>query len=377
MKKPLIFWCGSILNYEGLKHYIGESAAATQWSYGLLSALSANNVDIKTYAPIWDSAFPKGKLFPGKSAYLEQSFDQTLVRYLNLPWIRPKSIALSLEKAIESELRKGTRPIAILNYNPLSYYSEALDKISRKYPDIPWVNIVLDLNDPTADNWATFLQTTRRSKGSVFLSWWGYCNAPLENKLHLDAGWSGTLPNTSKSAEKVFIYAGKLEEYGGINQLLEAIKVLPDKDVFFDFYGKRSNAALDKLAAEDSRVRFHGFVPDEQLDEACSKATAFLNPRDLSHHTNNMIFPSKLLFYIKYRKPILGPTMPGISPEYNSLLIQPTDSSPESWVNAIQKTIRLTEKETKKIAAECTKILQRKTWDSQATSLMKFLETIQ
>ncbi|MBN8820846.1 MAG: hypothetical protein J0I82_02385, partial [Spirosoma sp.] len=66
----------------------------------------------------------------------------------------------------------------------------------------------------------------------------------------------------------------------------------------------------------------------------------------------------------------------GISPEYNSLLVQPSDSSPESWVTAMQKTVQLTDKETQKIAVDCDKILQKKTWDSQATSLIKFLEAL-
>jgi glycosyltransferase involved in cell wall biosynthesis len=275
-----------------------------------------------------------------------------------------------------------------LNYNPYPHYCRAIEPIARRHPDIPWVNVVLDLDDPMVDGWVAFKEATAASRGNVFLSWWGYCHAPGHAKLHLDGGWE-TAPAPAPpvaaapsaparpfpplaAQPKTFIYAGKFAGYGGIGEILEAIRGYPRTDVFFDFYGKGSCEQLSQLAASDPRVRIRGFVPDAELEEACRKAYAFLSPRDLDFQGTRMIFPSKLLFYLKFRKPVLSPLLPGLSPEYEALLLQPT----VSWGAAIDKALAMTPADLDAHDARCGAFLETRAWKRQAARLLTFIQEL-
>lgn len=371
-----IFWCGSILNFQGLQTYRGETPAASQWSKGLLMGLQHNNIKVTGFAPVWDSLFPKGKLFPGDEQSLDMEIPQLHVPYINLPTLRTRTVAFSLEKAISKKIKEGVRPAAILNYNTYPHYCLALKALVKKYEFIKWVNVVLDLDDPTIDNWAKFRKDTDCSQGSIFLSWWGYENAPISNKLHLDGGWSGELPVNKFSNEKVFLYAGKLADYGGINEIINSIKDFSHDGVYFDFYGKGNNEKLNALAAVDHRVRIKGFVEDDVLDQACREATAFLSPRDISFQGTRMIFPSKLLFYLKYRKPVLSPMLPGLSPEYSNVLFQPKDTSSVGWVEAMKSVLNLSKQELSNLADRIGIFISQKRWEQQASRLVEFIKEL-
>ena len=77
--KKTVFFCGAVLTHEGLKKHKGETPAASIWIKGFLTGLTANGVDVKCFSPIWDSLFPKGKLFPGNIKFLEPKIKQILV----------------------------------------------------------------------------------------------------------------------------------------------------------------------------------------------------------------------------------------------------------------------------------------------------------
>lgn len=371
-----VFFCGAMLNYEGLKRYKGETPAASIWIKGLFSGLMDNDVEITCFSPIWDTLFPKGRLFPGKRIYLDHMVKQVLVRYFNVPFLRTATVAYFLERAILNAIKKDGMPDGILNYNTYPYYCKALQKLSKKYPNLPWVNVVLDLDDPTRDNWGAFLRDTLGSKGSIFLSWWGYQNAPIETKHHMDAGWTGEFLEVDYNNQKIFLYAGKYAKFGGIDDIIEAIKLYPKKDAIFQFYGKDVYAPLNELATVDERVQIKGFVSDEELDTACKNATAFLSPREFNFQGTRMIFPSKIMFYLKYQKPIISAMLPGLSPDYEAILVQPDENTPEAWAACMDKVLQMTNMELHTISEKSKVLLEKKRWASQAKALIHFLETI-
>ncbi len=376
MDRDVIFFCGATLNHKGLLKYKGETPAASLWIKGLLTGLMDNNVEVLGFAPVWDSLFPKGYLLPGDKNSLEPTIPQKLVKYLNIPYLREKSVAFSLERSIEKEIKSGNIPKAILNYNTYPYYCRALKKIAKKYPNIPWVNVVLDLDDPTVDNWKRFLNDTKGSFGSVFLSWWGFSGAPINEKLHLDGGWTGELPNPIYPPKKVFLYAGKYSKYGGIQDIVDAIKLIQDREVVFKFYGKGNYEPLQQLAKNDTRVQIKGFVSEEELDVACKNAYAFLAPREVDFQGTRMIFPSKILFYLKYQKPIISPKIPGLSPDYESVLIILKENTVNNFVYEINKAINFTEVQLNEVVEKSKKLLALKSWNMQARNLLNFLKNI-
>ena len=307
-----VLWLGSVLNHDGLVHYKGEAPSATQWSKGLITGLG-DFVNVQVFAPMWDSLYPKGKLFPANKKFLDGSLNQNVVPYLNFPFLRTTSVALSIVNKVVKHIRKYGEPLAIVIYNTYPHYIKAAKILKKLYPRVKWITLVLDLDDPLDDDWVSFERDINGSDGSVFLSWWGFSNSRVYPKIHLDSGWDGPLPIVNEALDNNFLYAGKMSDEGGIGKLIDVINNFPDDSVYFDFYGKGKNEKLLQLAKVDKRVRLFGFVTDDQLKMACCKASVLLSPRDVDFQGTKMIFPSKILYYLKFGKPIISDRLPGLS----------------------------------------------------------------
>ena len=93
-----------------------------------------------------------------------------------------------------------------------------------------------------------YLRRTRMARGHVFLSWWGYQNAPVEHKLHLEGGWDGAVLYPQNEVSDTFVYMGTISKLTGIDQLAKAIKLCRRKDIRFEFYGRGEEPELKSLA---------------------------------------------------------------------------------------------------------------------------------
>jgi hypothetical protein len=372
-----IFWLGSVLNFEGLKRYKGESPANSIWTNLFLRGLKSQNNNITIFAPIWDSLFPKGLIVPGKKKYLSKEFNSVIIHYFNILGIRSISVTVGIVISVLLYIRKkklSKTKIFLLNYNLYNHYVWACKILIRLNKNIIWVNVNLDLDDPLKDNWKEFLNKSKGSQGNIFLSWWGYVNAPIKSKLHWDFCWDGAKPFINLIPKvKIFVYAGKFADYGGINDLISLISSFKEKDVFFDFYGKDYNQNLFTLSQFDSRVRIHGFVTDDVLEKACSEAWAFLNPRDVNFHGTRMIFPSKILFYLKFKKPILSPPLPGVSPEYLPALTLIENNSNTEWLQAMYLIYNYSEDDFKIYGENIENLLESRKIDNYSKKVNKFL----
>ncbi len=98
----------------------------------------------------------------------------------------------------------------------------ACRRISQRH-SIPWVPFLLDHERPDPD-WKNVLQAVAGSSGVVLLSHWGFVNAPIPIKLHLDAGVS-QVPGIQETgiSSRVVLYAGSLHKWGGIDLLLDSL----------------------------------------------------------------------------------------------------------------------------------------------------------
>ena len=87
-----------------------------------------------------------------------------------------------------------------------------------------------------------------------------------------------------------------------------------------------------------------------------------------------MIFPSKLLEYLRYRKPIISAPLAGISPEYKSALVLVEVESPAAWAATIENTFDMDIDARQIIAQRMDELLKTKTWDNQAGRLLDFIQ---
>lgn len=376
-----ILFVGSVLNEFGVKKNLGVSAAAAQWSRGLLTQLQNQVNRLNVLNHVWNRTFPYGDLLPGKKDDLPKIYNNTLVRYLNVKGIRERSLSLSLHKGFKEIIKREASPDIVLFYNAYSFNVSLAKKVKQYFPDVKLILIVLDHPDPEPDNWASFQNDTKIFDGCIFLSCWAYENAPIKNKIHIDSGWSGNLERTSDINDNkniVFVYAGKMEKYGGITKLIEAIKNIPTEyeNFRFEFYGKGESLDLLQLAQVDKRVLLKGFVSEKDLESAFKRANAFLSPLDLTFGDNKMVFPSKIINYLRFQKPIIASKSKGISREYDDVLFYVRDNDANDWKLIIEKIALFEPEDYANVALKSRDLLLTKTWEAQVENILNFVEHI-
>jgi glycosyltransferase involved in cell wall biosynthesis len=118
---------------------------------------------------------------------------------------------------------------------------------------------------------------------------------------------------TSKYAERVLVYAGGLYERYGMKTLIEAFKLLPEKDLRLWFYGAGPFARdIIEYSKNDDRIQYKGIVPNSELVEVLIRATLLINPRPTHEDFTKYSFPSKNLEYMSSGTPLLTTKLAGI-----------------------------------------------------------------
>jgi glycosyltransferase involved in cell wall biosynthesis len=234
----------------------------------------------------------------------------------------------------------------VATFNPLPWHVAAATAIVRRH-GTPWVSFLLDdvLHDPTLERYA---RATRLAGGHVILSAAAaerittlMPGAPV---LHLDGAidrWRGDDSERSRPGRPHVVYSGAHTEEAGMSLLLAAIPLVT-ADVAFTITGDRGHhAGLDLLMSRDARVRTVGWVPPAALDEICRSAAAFVNPRPPAHGLSLASFPSKLMTYLAYGKPVASTWTPGLADVYKELLVVADGDTPRALAAAIERAVSM------------------------------------
>ena len=96
--------------------------------------------------------------------------------------------------------------------------------------------------------------------------------------------------------------------------MMDAFKLIKDKDAKLIICGSGIYDGFVKKTNSDTRINFLGLVDENKLNSLYSEASFYLNPRLTCHEENNNNFPSKLLDYLSYGKPIISTKTGGINP---------------------------------------------------------------
>jgi glycosyltransferase involved in cell wall biosynthesis len=100
-----------------------------------------------------------------------------------------------------------------------------------------------------------------------------------------------------------------------------------------------------------------------------------VNPRPNSVVDSQHNFPSKLLEYLSYGKPVISTCTPGIAPEYSHVIDIPEDETPAGLAGVIQRVLQWSEVQRRERAVAIREFLKtRKTWIVQARRLTEWLE---
>jgi glycosyltransferase involved in cell wall biosynthesis len=336
---------GTVLDDSAFSYDLAANPASTKWLSGFVGGLLENGDDVSLCGHCYARAWPRGPLFPGKEEYLNHNFDNNLVRFINLPGIRFRSMASGYYRSACSAAQKA-KPDVIVTYNPYPWHAAAARRLRDKL-NIPWICLNLDFDD-VGGGWEHFLRDAGDADGHLFLSHWGYENAPVQHKIHLDSGvceLAEDFGSRDQSETVNVVYLGKLSKSGGLDVLLALPQLIAAENVRFIYGGKgypEDISRLNALAASDSRVDFRGFVEDSDVAELFECADVFINPRDPDDVVNDMVFPSKIMHYLQTGKTVVSTWTKGLDPVYRDLMLVAKTPTIQDFVSATIEAVEET-----------------------------------
>lgn len=374
-----LLWLGGIFSEEVLLKHSATSPATNRWQGGLVKALSEQKRPVILLAHLPEPMWPRGKFRPGKSADFDPHFDSRLVPYWNIPFARSASLCRSYVKCFHDIYRQHGKPLAVLSYNPTPE-GVATGLLAQKHYQTPWVDICADHYDPGVD-WAQYAPSANLAKGHVFLSYHAFHNCPFPVKMHLDGGIGrlrftpGRCSVKKTVGKKIVVYTGMMSIWGGISFLLKAFERVRDPDIELWICGHGGNSDLTEALKRDNRIRFFGLVAEARLNEICEQASVLVNPRPSHVPGNTMNFPSKVLEYLSYGKPVISTWTSGLSPEYGEVLEVLNEETEECLAKTIENVLHWPDA---KVAQNSIKIaeflLKNKTWACQANRLINWVK---
>jgi len=180
---------------------------------------------------------------------------------------------------------------------------------------------------PPGPEWENFPEIARCANGHVFASWAAYVEAPFDRKFFFEGGTNCALQTSQglnlEHRDKIIVYAGGASQDKGLEQLLAAFCLLESSSAKLVVCGKGTDQSVFRNKYRSDRILFRGFVSDVEFDQICRQAYCFVNPRCADSTNNKYNFPSKLLLYLKYSKPIISYWTDGLPPEYREAIISP------------------------------------------------------
>jgi glycosyltransferase involved in cell wall biosynthesis len=361
-----VLWLGPILDEATLHVFPAVSPAANRWQQALVLALSAAGADTFVIQHVPEPAWPRGKFWLDRShAALPFNIDGSIAGYFNVPGFRFQSIARGYRQEYTAYHAHYGRPDFLCTYNS-SLANDGLARYLRERYGVPWITIVADGEAP------------QEADGLVFLSWGYFTSFRSDRKLHLDGGVSRlpAAPPAVKAANQsqVILYSGAMTKYGGVELLVKAFEGIANPHVELWLCGKGQHQAVEQAVARDARIKCFGFVAEEELVRLSTKADMFINPRPSSVPGNEKNFPSKVLEYLTYGKPVVSTWTPGLAPEYRDVLFVLDEETPECLAHAIHTVLQFNSGDLKQTFFRTQSFLESsRTWQIQASRLLAWL----
>jgi len=361
----------------------GITPAARRWIMGFISgALSKGDLPYFLGHEIM-SYFPRGDFYPGNKMDVMYDTSSKVISYINFLGIRQLSLNYSYKNGFDSMRNQNGDFDYFFSYNASAHQIKLGNFIKKISHSTKWIIIILDYEEETSD-FSSFIKKTKNVDFYVFLSQWAYNNFPLRNKFLLEGGVDVKKLNERYNfhssyfyptpyGKKIILYSGMFSKWGGVNLLLESFQKIEDPDYELWICGFGSNIFLDEMANKDKRIKKFGIVTNEKLDQLSKQAKVFVNPRPTNIKGNNMNFPSKLIEYLTYCKPVVTTMTDGIPDEYFKICYVSKDN-PESLKEKILEAANEEEYKLKILSRNIKNFLTQKSWEMQYTALSTWIE---
>jgi len=372
-------WLEGIFDENTVSLFFTISPASNYWQRGFVDALNklGHNVDVIGY-PV-ERVWPFGRLIiRGEQALLSPGLTGKIVGYVNSPFLRDTTRYINLLKATKrSLLVSEEKPNYVIIFSCLNKSTDEtpsirIAKYIREHFGVPWICIVADGAAPIG------------ADGYVYLAWSYYQSDTAPGpSIYIDGGISDikcagdlNLGLNHRTRGRILMYMGALTQHGGVSQLARAFNKISDEDIQLWICGRGNNAELAHLAEIDHRIQIKGFVEELELNKLASAAFAFANPRPNSFAPNKLNYPSKVLHYLAYGKPIISTFTDGLSPDYMDVLIPIRDESEECLREAIMRVLNMKVNEYDAMCSRIASFNKTHTWTYQINRFVSWLYVV-
>ena len=303
-------WVGPIISPKSVGDFKCISPAANEWQIQFLEAAKKKELSYKVLTYLPQQMWPKGNLLSKYPKNQDVSFLKFEgVDFLNFPKIREFIIAIKLFLIFARSPRD-----LIITYNPLLRHIFFV-QLAKFFYSPKWISIIADD------------LVKGKPDISVFLSI-DYYNRFIGRKIFFEGG---ILKRNFKSNinAKNLIFAGSISKWTGIIEFVKMMDSIPLKtlDIELHIYGIGDITEIREIIERNNSIKYFGYVNDEILELACQKCLGFVNPRPFEVINGDNNFPSKLLYYFGYNKPVISTITRNIPDSYKNFLIPYSDQS--------------------------------------------------
>lgn len=374
--RPLqILWVGPVIA-ESLFTNLAVSAAASIWQQSFIDSIGVQGAQVEVLTHLPCRAFPMGSLWPVHGGQIFPGHIQGHgLPYLNIPKVRDWFLAGQYERALERLL--ADKPFdLVVSYNAEDYVTAPIARVRSK-SHIPWVAIIADL--PKL-NPRRFLDRSKveAADGRIYLSWKNFIEFRNQQKdFYLEGGVHQQIGQTQNddSAVKRIAYFGGITPLGGIDLFLGASKHLPGLGYEFHIVGVGDTSRLNDYLKSDSRIVYHGSLSQNELIKLGQRMDMFVNPRPSKLSENN--FPSKILTYLGFGKPVISTFGYGISPDYKNVLVGIDEETTPALAAAIEEVAQWDQEQLNQYQIKVhTFVRESKAWNIQAKRVLSWFESL-
>jgi hypothetical protein len=337
----VIFFLGEIYSYRILKKYNNLSAAASEWKKNFIQELE--NISKKKIIKIQyykERPWPSGS-FISKNIDFSESKNSIFISYLNLPFIKKFIIYRKVIRAINKRLVKKDRNI-IITYNFLAEDIKIATFLKRFF-SFSWLSICADFND---NQKRSINKKIVNSDKVIFLSEYAYRNYKGKNKL-LYLGSIKKIQKNMNKKIKNFLYSGSLGAWTDINNFLNEFSKIKDNNIKLYITTNNKKNIIKRYLDKDKRIIYLGYLNDDKYKYLIKKIDCFVNLRDHNNINNLYNFPSKLLRYFHYNKPVISSYMNNLSSDLKETLIMKTKR--QSYLDLINFALKMNLKDISKV----------------------------
>lgn len=181
-----------------------------------------------------------------------------------------------------------------------------------------------------------------------------------------------------KAEQKIVLYAGSLMEIYGIGDLVEGFLAANIPGAELHIYGDGDYAEkLEKKAAENSAVKYHGVAPNSEIVKAELAATLLVNPRPSHEEYTKYSFPSKNMEYMASGTPVLTTRLPGMPEDHKPHVYFIEQEDADGIKDALQKVLSQDAQTLHNFGVEAKEfVLKEKHNVAQAAKVLAFVQDI-